>query len=338
MNPSRAFGLLGLLSLPAMPLLMGCDTAAFAANSTIQVVRRAAPAMPRFRDPELAEEAMPGTMGTLEGLMELQPNDLTLRYLLARSYMSYGFGFLEDHMERAEVEGAEEEQIDHWRRRASNAFLRGREISVGGLDLIHGEEGGIAGAKSRGLEAFTSHLARFNDRERDAPLLLVAAYNWARWIAVNRDDMNAVADLPFVMVVAERALALDETVLDYTPVALHAGLVGSPPVQLGGRPADAKVEFDRAIELTHRHNFMFLVTEAQICAVALQDRALFTSLLEEVIAGDLEVDVNLRLQNTLAQRRAARLLSQVDMLFAPEDEASAGASDDTSGGEAASAE
>ena len=338
-QPSRASRLIGVLiavaAIPASIPLFGCDTAVFAASSTVTVIRRASPALARLRDPELAEEAIPGSIGTMEGLMELVPGDMNLRAVLARSYVSYGYGFLEDRMERAELEGGSEEDIEHWRTRASLAYMRAREVTIGGLDQIHGEDGGIMGAQSRGLEAFQQHLARFTDRERDAPLLLFATYSWARYIGLHRDDMTAIADLAFVTAMSERVLALDETVLNYAPIALHAGLIGSAPAQLGGRPADARTELERAIQLSERKNLMYLVTEAQICAIALQDRALFRSLLEEVINADPNIDPDQRLSNILAQRRAARLLGQIDMYFEPEGTDSSSADGETSGGEGA---
>jgi hypothetical protein len=309
-----------LLSIAILSVLPsgGCDVAAFAAGSTIQVIRRASPSIQRYRDPDFAEEAIPGSIGTMEGLLEIQPNDATLRTMMARSYASYGFGFLEERMEQAEYRGAEEEEIEHWRHRTSAAYLRARELAIFALDQANPGDGGLEGAKSRGLDDFTAHVARFTDRENHAPLLFWTAYSWARWISLHRDDVDAIADLPLVVVIVERVVELDSSYMDHAPLALQAGLIGAAPEQLGGRPRESKELFDRVIELTNRRNLMYLVVEARICGIALQDRALYQSLLEEVINFDVEQNPDTRLPNLLAQRRARRYLAEIDNYFEPE--------------------
>ena len=314
----RALGIaLAIAALPASVPLFGCDTAVLGANTTISVMRRASPALGRLRDPDLAEAGLPGSLSQMEGVLELVPDNMQLRALMGRAYASYGFGFMEDHLEIAEHDGTEEE-IEHWRTRASLAYLRAREVTIAGLDMRHPEDGGIMGAEHQGFEAFQEHLLRFTDAENDAPLLMFATYAWARWIGLHRDDMNAIADLAFVQAMSDRLLAINESYFDYAPVALHGGLVGSRPAALGGDPQAARTEIERAIELTHRQNLMYLVTEAQIVAVALQDRALYRSLLEEVVHYDVDTVPDARLQNIIAQRRAARWLSRIDEFFEPD--------------------
>ena len=306
--------LLAIAAVPAALPLFGCDTAVFAAGTTITVMRRASPAIGRLRDPDFAEAALPASIGQMEGILELQPGDLNLRALMARAYVSYGFGFMEDHLEVAEHSGTEEE-IEVWRIRASNAYLRGREIAIQGLDQRHPEDGGLLASEHQGFDAFQEHLMRFTSADDDAPLLLFATYAWARYIGLHRDDMNAIADLAFVQAMSERVLAINQNYFDYAPIALHGGLIGSRPAALGGDPQGARTEIEHAIELTHRQNLMYLVTEAQIVAVALQDRALYRSLLEEVVHFDVDTLPDSRLQNIIAQRRAHRWLSRIDEFF-----------------------
>jgi hypothetical protein len=323
----KAYGVWVLLAVCTVWFALyasACDVAAFAANSTIQVLKRASPSIQRYRDPDFAEEAIPGSIGTMEGVLEIQQGDATLRWMVARAYASYGYGFLENRLEQAEFDGAEEEVIEHWRFRSSAAYLRAREVAVGGLDQAYQGNGGIAGATGRGLEAFVEHISHFNDRENQVPLLFWLAYSWARWIGLNRDNVDALADLPYVSAIADRVIAIDETYFDYAPLALRAGLIGSAPEQYGGRPAEAKTMFDDLIQRTGRRNLMYLVTQARIAAVGTQDRALYESLLNEENEFDVDSVPESRLANTLAQRRARRYLQETDMLFAPADEEPAG--------------
>ena len=305
----------GLLALAL--LTTGCEgfLTSFAAGSTVRVFRRASPAVQRFADIELAETAIPGSIATMEGLMLIQTDSEVIHEILARSYASLGFGFLEDHMEQAMVED-NEARADHYRARATAAYLRSRAISFEMMSLWEPDDGGVEGHVRRGPDAFRRYLSQF-DQENQGGQLFWAAYAWARYISLHTDDPNALADLPFVVALADRAKALDHTYNDYAPHALVGGLAGAAPAQLGGHPEIARQELETAIAATHRHNLMYMVLEARMVAVAVQDRALYRRLLQEVIdAGDL--DPNLRLNNLIAKRRATRYLAQIDDLFEPE--------------------
>ncbi len=311
---SRTVG--GLLALAL--LSTGCEgfLTSFAAGSTIRVVSRGSVGIQRFADPELAESAIPGSLSTLEALLVIKGDSDALHLTLARSYASYGFGFMEDHMEAA-MANDDESRAEHFRARATAAFLRARQLSFEMMSIWEPDDGGVEGHVRRGPEAFRAYLNQFDDQEQGG-ILFWGAYSWARYIGLHRDDPNALADLPFVVAMADRAKALDHTYNGFAPHGLVGGLAAAAPAQLGGRPDIGRTEFEAAIAATQRHNLMYLVMEARIVAVALQDRGLYRRLLEEVInAGD--VDVDLRLNNVLAKRRAFRYLAEIDNLFAPDE-------------------
>jgi hypothetical protein len=308
----RSSALVGLaLGLPAF----GCMTN-LAAGTTVNVVSEASPAIARFEDTELAEQGIPASISTMEGLLEIRPKDTKLRALLARTYASYGFGFLEDHMEEA-LARDDDANVERYRQRAGMAFSRARELAIGSLTLWQDDTGGAEGHIKQGLPAWVTYLQHFDDKEQ-VPTLFWGAYAWARYIGLNRDDMNALADLPFVNALADRILQLDETFMGYAPHALRAGLIGTAPAQLGGRPEEAKKEFEIAIAKTGGKNLMYHVVEARIVAVALQDRALYKKLLTAVLDAPRDIDLDQRLSNQLAKRRAARYLAEIDSLFEPE--------------------
>jgi hypothetical protein len=177
--------------------------------------------------------------------------------------------------------------------------------------------GGAEGHIKQGLDAWTAYLKKFDKAKKQVPTLFWGAYCWGRYIGINRDDVNALADLPFVNALADRVFTLDPTYWGYAPHALRAGLIGTAPAQLGGKPDEAKKEFEVAINATGGKNLMYLVLEAQIVAVALQDRALYKKLLDTTLAAPMDLYVNLRLVNQLAKRRAERYLADIEHLFAP---------------------
>jgi hypothetical protein len=82
---------------------------------------------------------------------------------------------------------------------------------------------------------------------------------------------------------------------------------------LGGNPKLGGKLMAKAAAITERRNHGVLVAWAERCAVAQQDRKLFTSLLMEVIeAKDVP---EYRITNKMARHTAVRLLKQVDDLF-----------------------
>ena len=191
---SRTVG--GLLALAL--LSTGCEgfLTSFAAGSTIRVVSRGSVGIQRFADPELAESAIPGSLSTLEALLVIKGDSDALHLTLARSYASYGFGFMEDHMEAA-MANDDESRAEHFRARATAAFLRARQLSFEMMSIWEPDDGGVEGHVRRGPEAFRAYLNQFDDQEQGG-ILFWGAYSWARYIGLHRDDPNALADLPFV--------------------------------------------------------------------------------------------------------------------------------------------
>lgn len=297
-----------------MLVLCGCDLGRMGASMTIAIAQRSIPGFESLRDPELVEETLPGGIAFLEGLVEVAPDNLRARTILAGAYGAYAFGFLVEKMEQAEHDGEPEERIAYWRSRASLALYRARELGIDGCDQVRGGPGALMAARNQGIEAFRRYIGSIDDREH-AELLFWTAYAWANWMAVNLDDMNAVADLPFVVALAERVVELDSSVYHHAPIALRAAIWGAVPGVFGGRPDEARAELERLIELTERHNLTYLVLMARIVAPAFQDREMFRSLLQEVLDADTDAHAEIRMQNILAQRRARRYLEEMDNFF-----------------------
>jgi hypothetical protein len=310
-----------LTVLALMASQSGCLTQ-IAAGSTAGIVARGAIGLQRSADPELVEAAIPGSIGTLEALLITIPENPNLRLALARSYASLGFGFLVDHMEEAALRD-DVPRMEHYKARATAAFLRARTIGFEIMSVWEPDDGGVNGHRTN-LERWRNYLRNFERREQGGQLFWTA-YAWVNYINLNKDDPDAVADLPFVIALAERAKDLDHEFNDYAPHALLAGIMAATPAALGGRPDLAEREMRWVIEQTRGTNLMYRVVYARNVLVPLQNRAEFQRQLQAVLdAGDVSEDN--RLQNLLAKRRARRYLSQIDDLFLPED-TSGGASD-----------
>ena len=272
----------------------GC-LAKLAANSTARIMDQAAPALQAFSDPATAEAALP--------------------YSIALG--SFGFAFLEDRMEEAEV-ADDEARIEYYRNRATLAYLRGKQVGFEALTLEEDGDGGAAGAYGRGIDAWRSYLQQFDDQEQ-AGMVFWLGYNWARHISLNKEDPDVLADLPFAIACFERVFALDPTFNNYAPYVAMGSYYARTSVALGGEPVRAREMFETAIARTGGNFLTYKVMMARVYAVMVQDRALYTRLLQEVIdAGDVMPEQ--RLANQIAKRRARRYLAQIDDLIAPADD------------------
>src|SRR5690606_19246846 len=148
----------------------------------------------------------------------------------------------------------------------------------------------------------------------DAKALFWTGNAWGSAINISRDDPLLVADLPFTTVFVERSVELDEK---YYHAAGHTflGVANSALGEsMGGDPEKGRQHLEKALELTGRKATLVQVNYAQGYAVQKNDKALFTKLLNEAIETPIPKG-DLALPNTIAKRRAERLLAQVDTLI-----------------------
>ncbi len=196
--------------------------------------------------------------------------------------------------------------------RPERAAVLGERARAYGLRLL-GTHKTLAGAAQIPLAQFNETLQSVGPGEVDK--LFWGGYGWATWIGFSKGAPAAVVDLPKVEQLMLRVLALDETFY-HGGAHLFLGIYyGSRPVMLGGKPEVSRVHFERALALSDRRFLPTLVAYAEYYARQTLDRELYVRLLEEALAFDLALAPDLTLPNVLAQRRAQKMLAQVDDLF-----------------------
>ncbi len=296
--------------------LAGCDFRRLTADSTADLFHAGSPQVNSLEDLDFAEAGVPASLITLEGVWRVAPDNQDLLIELVQGYASYGYAFLEDHLDVAHAADNEERE-DYWRRRARIAYRRGMLFGNLYLDARQHVQGGPDAVVHRGLDAWRAYLQRFRT-PADVPALFWTANAWASWIGLSVDDSNALLDLPFVVAMAERARQLDPHFYRGSIDALFGVYHASTPTAFGGQPETARADFEAALATSHRQMLTFQVMYARTYAVQVQDRALYTRLLQEVLdAGDVLPEE--RLANLVAKRRAQRYLAEADTLFAPPD-------------------
>jgi len=294
-----------LLALLAM--LISCDTAKFAADSTSGLFQRAAPAVEQYWDYETAGASFPASIIQLEGIMRVVPDNEVVVMSAIGAYVGYGTGWIEDRIEVADYSD-EWKKAEELRARALIMYERAWDLSRH-LMRLRGE--GFDQAVSEGPEALAVWLDETLPAPEDAPLAFWAGASLGSRINMGMEDIDTVADLPLAKVFLRHSVQLDPDWLFMTPKMTLGVLAASefPP-----NMDRAKEIFDDVLEGTERRNLMVQLNMARYYAVNKGDSKLFTDLLNEVLeAGDVLPEA--RLSNVIAKRRAQRYLDRIEYFF-----------------------
>jgi hypothetical protein len=125
----------------------------------------------------------------------------------------------------------------------------------------------------------------------------------------------AMADLPWVEALMERALQLDPGFYYGGSHLFKAILLSARPEQFGGNLKKAEEHFKKAMDYGQGRFLMTDVYYAEYYARQTLNRDLFVSTLKRVLETSPNIEPDLTLSNTLAQRKAKKLLARVDEFF-----------------------
>ena len=290
--------------------MAGCNLNKFAADQTASVISEAAPALDAFWDYDIAGLGTPGAIMQLEAMLSVSPDNEELALNLAKAYVGYAIGWVENDYEVAYA-ASDFDKADHLRQRARLLYLRARNLA---LHTMRNRAGGVDDAIKGGADGVAKYLKEhYTDKDDVAPILWVGMA-WGAAINMSLDQPDLIADLPISKEFVRRALELDDRYFNCGAYLFLGSMEASFPPALGGDPEKGKVYFEKGLELTQRKNHMIHVNYARTYAVNTQNRELYVSLLNEVInSGDQGNSV--RLNNKIARVRAERYLSQVNDLF-----------------------
>lgn len=155
-------------------------------------------------------------------------------------------------------------------------------------------------------------LARMD--KSDVPVLFTLGSTWAGYIQRNSSDWNAIADLSRVRAVMDRIVAVDQN-YKRGEAHMYLGVLDSIlPASMGGKPEQAKEQFQKAVKLSDGRNLLAKMLYAKRYARLVFNRKLHDRLLREVIKADPHVH-GMTLQNVYAQQQAKKLLASADDYF-----------------------
>ena len=241
-------------------------------------------------DPALVESGVPAYLLLLDGLISQSPDNVALLSAGAQLFALYGSRFSPPE-------------------RSVTLTGKARRYGERAICLAHEPACDWGGADYATL---VSQLEGVGEKDLDA--LYSYAVSWLSQLDATSEDWTAVAELPWVEAVLERALVLDES---YENGALHGylGILNSlRPPALGGKPDVAREHFERAIALSGGRDLSIKVEYARRYARLVFDQELHDRLLTEVLNAPVDAP-RMTLFNVLARQEAQTLLASSKEYF-----------------------
>lgn len=243
-------------------------------------------------DPATVAEGLPAYLLLLDGLLEGDPQNAGTLRAAARLYGAYAGNFV-----------SEPERAARLSKRAFDYAQRAACIDQAAL---------CAAIKSPYSEWEPAVAAQSG--AGTAARLYALGSAWAGYIQTHSDDYAAIAAIPRVSLLLERAVALDPS-LDQGMPYVYLGVLNSlRPAAVGGQPEQGRAAFERAIELSQGRNLMARTLLARHYARLVFDQDLHDAQLQMVLDADPK-SPGLTLMNTLAQAQARALLDDSKHYF-----------------------
>jgi hypothetical protein len=242
-----------------------------------------------------------------EGILRVVPDNEAILSQLAQAYVAYAYGWIEADVEALEFEG-DYDQAELQRKRTRTMYLRAMDLTRHRVRL-HNED--VDNAVRGTVEDLEAWLQAAFVEEADAELLLWHGYAWGSYINAAKDDMAAIADLPYAKAFVVRSIELDP---NYYNAAGYTFMGVATASEMASDMDLAKVYFEKALARTERRALQAQVNMARHYAVKTGDRELFDQLLTEVLDAQDPLP-EARLANRMARERATLYIDNADQLF-----------------------
>jgi len=306
---------------------------------TAWILVHAQPAMQQESDYELARNAIPGALKTVEGFyfVAAGPGDdagvaKQLAAVLAEGYCQYGTAFVEDDWEAA-VFAKNNADIAYHNDRATHIFTRCLNYSLGRLGERWQKE----------VFGTTDQIAKLvhDTPAKERTDLMFVGFALGSLVQHNQTNTEMVAALDTVELIMNRVIEMDKAnppanlqhaALPYIALGM---LKSTKPKAFGGDANQAKQYFEMALELTKDKACAdtnmpdyakkcpygadrFLLARTLMAfkvGKALNDRKFFHQQLKQVLMTPPSVWPEQRLANEVAHRKARRYMSKEKELF-----------------------
>jgi len=298
--------------------LLACDLGQFTVRTTAKVLVRAQPALQQESDYQLAHDAFPATLKTIEGFWIVDPDNSDLIGILTEGYCQYGTAFVEDDWEVASLQIPKNSvEMQAQDARATHIFTRCLNYALRQLGERWQTELFAA-------PEVVAKLARETGAEKRDPMMW-AALALGSLVNHNAKNPDMLSYLSTVKLILDRVLELDKASpperKDYAALPHIAyGMIYTSSTSTGDA-SKAKAEFEAALQATadkdHPAGKLLLARALMGYRVGLMtnDRKFFHDQLKQVLETEPSVWPEQRLANEVAHRRARRYLSHEKQLF-----------------------
>ncbi len=242
-------------------------------------------------DPETVRAGMPSYMIMMDGFVHDNPDNPAMLGAAANLYASFGAVFVDDPA------------------RASRITSRGREYALRGICITYEP---ACNWRKLTYDEFVATLDGLEAQHAEAAYL----YSFATlaYLRAHSSDWNSLAELPQAEALVKRYLEITgDAAKSSAHMYLGVMLTLRPPA-LGGKPEEARVHFEKAIEMSGGRDLSAKVEFAKGYAKLLYDRELHDRLVAEVLESDPYAD-DLTLTNVLAQQEALLLQANANDYF-----------------------
>lgn len=243
-------------------------------------------------DPATVAEGLPAYLLLLDGLLEGDPRNAGTLRAAARLYGAYAGNFVSEPERAARL--------------SKRAFDYAQRAAC--IDQVE-----LCAALKSPFDAWEAAV-NAQQGEQAAARLYALGSAWSGYIQTHSDDYAAIAAIPRVSLLLERAVALEPS-LDQGMPHVYLGVLNSlRPAAVGGQPEQGRAAFERAIELSQGRNLMARTLLARHYARLVFDQELHDAQLNQVLEADPRAP-GLTLMNTLAQAQARALLDDSKNYF-----------------------
>ena len=320
------------LSLASVVMIAGCGPYSVGENlalkTTPKILKRGQASLQMESDYEMARQAIPGALKTVESFWINAPGDELLLSILTEGYCQYGTAFVEDDWEAAKLEKRLAD-VEYHNTRTTKMFTRCLNYALTMLGKRWQKEIFGTPEVAAKLVADTGKGKRFQLLFAGLALGSLINHNQTRVDGTINSDMISYLDT--VQLILNRVIAIDgktppvcpkqpapcKASVTYAvmPYVAFGMLDTARSKALGGDPEKGRASFQKALDMTDGR---FLLARALMgirYGIAMNDRKFFHEQLKMVLETPPSVWPEQRLANEVAHRKARRYLAKEKELF-----------------------